>query len=273
MVLRDKVAIVTGSGGPGCGRAVARRLACEGCAVVVSDIDARGAEETLQLIEADGGRAALKLANVRVESDIEALIAFAEKTFGGLDILVNNASAPFRPGEPMQHWAEIIEADLIGPMNAVLHSIPAMRRRSGGVIINFGSTSAVGHGYKHCPVPAYDVAKAGVMRLTTTLAGLRETENIRVNCIVPDWVATPEVKEYWDPLTPERRRESGAPQVLTSLDEIAQAVVDLISDESLAGRVMVWWSGEQRGLIPAGDRGYVALDSYDHVLVASSMES
>src|ERR1051326_6031588 len=131
-----------------------------------------------------------------------------------------------------------------------------MRRRGGGVIINFGSTSAVGHGYKHCPVAAYDVAKAGVIRLTTTLAGLREKEGIRLNCIVPDWVATPEVKEYWDPLTPDERRERGAPAVLTSLEEIAQAVVDLITDESLAGRVMVWWSGEQPGLIPVGDAGH-----------------
>jgi NAD(P)-dependent dehydrogenase (short-subunit alcohol dehydrogenase family) len=260
MVLTDKVAIVTGSGGPGCGRAVARRLARDGCAVVVSDIKDTGAAETLRLIEADGGRAALQHANVRVESEVETLIAFAERTFGGLDIVVNNASAPYRPGEPMEHWTEILEADLLGPMNAVLYARPALRRRGGGVIINFGSTSAVGHGYKHCPVAAYDVAKAGVMRLTTALAVLQKSEGIRVNCIVPDWVATPEVKEYWDALTPEQRREQGVPAVLTSLDEIADAVVELITDERLAGRVMVSWSGKQRALIPVGDPGYARLE-------------
>jgi len=260
MVLNDKIAIVTGSGGPGCGRAVALRLAREGCSVVVSDINDAGGAETLRLIEAGGGRAALQHVNVRVASEVEALVAFAEQRFGGLDIVVNNASAPYRPGEPMEHWAEILEADLLGPMNAVLYARPALRRRGGGVIINFGSTSAVGHGYKHCPVPAYDVAKAAVMRLTTTLGGLREREGIRVNCIVPDWVATPEVKEYWDALTPVQRREQGVPAVLTSLDEIADAVVELITDERLAGRVMVWWSGERRGLIPVGDPGYVGLE-------------
>ena len=272
MVLTDRIAIVTGSGGPGCGRSVARRLAREGCCVVVSDINGDGAEETRRLIESDGGRVAVLHANVRVESEVAALIAFAEHTFGGLDIVVNNASAPFRPGRPMEHWAEIMEADLLGPIYAVLHARPAFARRGGGVIINFGSTSAVGHGYKHCPVPAYDVAKAGVMRLTTTLAGLRETERTRVNCIVPDWVATPEVKEYWDALSADERRARCVPAVLTSLDEIAQAVVDLITDDTLAGRVMVWWSGQQPGLIPVGDRGHAGLEPYGHVLVASSLE-
>jgi len=99
------------------------------------------------------------------------------------------------------------------------------------------------------------------MRLTTTLGGLREREGIRVNCIVPDWVATPEVKEYWDALTPEQRREQGVPALLTSLAEIADAVVELIADERLAGRVMVWWSGERRGLIRVGDPGYVGLEA------------
>lgn len=261
MELTGKIAIVTGSGGPGCGRAVACRLAREGCSVVVSDIDDAGAVETLRLIETAGGRAALRHADVRLESDVRALVDFAQQTFGRLDIVVNNASAPFRPREPMDHWTEIIEADLLGPMNFLLHSRPAMRRTGGGVVINFGSTSAVGHGYKHCPVAAYDVAKAGVMRLTTALAALRESEGIRVNCIVPDWVATPEVKEYWDALPPEQRRQHGVPAVLTTLDEIAQAVVDLIADESLAGRVLVWWSGEPPGLIPAVDRGYTRLET------------
>src|SRR5690242_584591 len=100
MVLSGKVAIVTGSGGPGCGRAVARRLAHEGCSVVVSDVNEAGAEETKRLIELDGGRVALQRADVRIERDIAALIGFAEQTFGGLDIVVNNASAPFRPAEP-----------------------------------------------------------------------------------------------------------------------------------------------------------------------------
>jgi NAD(P)-dependent dehydrogenase (short-subunit alcohol dehydrogenase family) len=211
-------------------------------------------------------------ADVRVDSQIAALVEFAQQTFGGLDILVNNASAPYRPGEPLEHWREIVEADVFGAIQGIQHARPAMRDRGGGVIINVGSTSALGHGYKHAHVPWYDVAKAAVTRLTTVLGILHSKEGIRINCIVPDWVATPEVKEYWDGLTPEARTELGVPQKLTSLDEIAQAVFTLITDESLAGRVLVWWSDDAPGLIPVGDPGYVKLDPYD-VLVAHAMES
>lgn len=135
----------------------------------------------------------------------------------------------------------------------------AMRRRGGGAIVNFGSTSAVGHGRKHSSSAPYDAAKAGIARLTTTLAWRRE-ENIRVNCIVPDWVATEEVKSYVDSLPAEERAPNGVPEVLTTVDEIAGAVLRRATDETLAGRVMVWWSGEKAGLIPLGDLGYEKLE-------------
>ena len=89
---------------------------------------------------------------------------------------------------------------------------------------------------------------------------MRERENIRVNCLVPDCVATQEVKAYWDRLTPQQRREQSVPDVLTTVEEIADAVIELITDETLAGRVMVQWSGQPRRLIPAGDPGYVGLE-------------
>jgi NAD(P)-dependent dehydrogenase (short-subunit alcohol dehydrogenase family) len=259
MTLHGKIAIVTGSGGLGSGRAIARRLSREGAAVVVSDIDESGGLHTVELIQAESGRADFVRADVGIEADVRALIEFAESTFGGLDILVNNVSAPYRPSAPLEHWEETIRVDLLGPIWGTRHAIEAMRRR-GGAIVNIGSTSTLGHGRKHSGSPAYDVAKAGVIRLTTTLARLRDSDGIRVNCLVPDWVATPEVKEYWDSLTSEQRREQGAPETLTTLDEIADAIMRLITDDTLAGRVMVCWSGQPPGLIPAGDPGYVALE-------------
>ena len=92
MEVRGKVAVVTGAGGGGQGRAVARRLAREGASVIVSDIHEVGGGETVRLIESQGGRAVFFRANVGDEADIRVLIAFAEKTFGGTDILVNNAA-------------------------------------------------------------------------------------------------------------------------------------------------------------------------------------
>jgi NAD(P)-dependent dehydrogenase (short-subunit alcohol dehydrogenase family) len=70
-------------------------------------------------------------------------------------------------------------------------------------------------------MPAYDIAKIAVVRLTTH-AHLRDTANIRVNCLVPDWVTTPEVKKYYDALTPEQRHSLRIAPALTSFDEIAQ---------------------------------------------------
>jgi NAD(P)-dependent dehydrogenase (short-subunit alcohol dehydrogenase family) len=190
------------------------------------------------------------------EAEVQQLVARAEAVYGGLELLVNNASAPYEPQGLLAGWFDAVTVDLLGPMYASWHAIPAMRRRGGGAIVNIGSTSALGHGRKPSKSPGYDVAKAGVMRLTTMLAPLAEAENIRVNCLVPDWVATPEVKAYWDTLTPAERKEQGVPDVLISLDDLAGAVLELATDTHLAGRIMVWWCGQPKRLIPIGDPGH-----------------
>ena len=259
MEINGKVAIVTGAGGGGCGRAIATRLAREGASVVVNEIDDAGGRETVRQIEARRGRAAFFHADVTVESEIRALIAFAESTFGGLDILVNSAGPHFS-GDPLENWVETIHGNLLGTAHSTLHGIEAMRRRGGGAVVNFGSTSALDHGRKHSPWPAYDIAKAGIVRLTTTLGWLKEKEGIRVNCIVPAWIASEEVKTYWGGLTPQERKERGAPDALLTLDEVADAVIELITNETLAGRVMVLWNGEPRRLIQNGDPGYAKLE-------------
>jgi 3-oxoacyl-[acyl-carrier protein] reductase len=259
MKVRGKVAVITGAGGGGQGRAVARRLARDEASVKVSDISERGGRETVRLIEEQRGRAAFFRADVGVESEVRELLAFAERTLGGVDILINNAG-PYFHGAPFAKWMETIQANLMGTVYGTLHGIEAMRRRGGGAIVNFGSTSAVGHGFKHSSSPPYDIAKAGIARLTTTLAWLGEKEKIRVNCIVPDWVDTDEVRGYVESLTPKQCEEEGVPLPLTPLDDIADAVMDLIGNEDLAGRVLVWWTGQKRGLIPVGDLGYARLE-------------
>jgi len=259
MDLKNKVAIVTGSGGGGSGRAEARRFASDGCFVVVSDIDEAGGRQTLDLIKNAGGRAAFFRADVAIEAEVKALIEFAEETFGGVDIIVNNASGPgYHPEVPLEYWFETVQIDLLGAMYGTRHGIDAMRRRGGGAIVNIGSTSALPHG--NSKAPGYDVAKMGIIRLTTALGWLGDRDGIRVNCLVPDWVASPEVKTYFDGLTPEQRKRGGVPDVLTSLEEIADAVLELVTDDRLAGRVMVLWSGKLPRLIPMGDPGYAGLE-------------
>src|SRR5262245_19693487 len=267
MEIKGKVAIITGAGGPGCGRAIAQRLAREGAIVVVSDINEDGGRETVGQIETASGSAFFLRVDVRKQCDIRALLRLAEERFGSIHILVNNASAAFRPREPLEHWSEIVETDLLGPMFASRLAIDVMRRTGGGSIINVSSTSALGHGRLHPGgSPAYDVAKAGVLRLTTMLGSLGADDNIRVNCIVPDWVATPDVYAYWESLTPDQRSLLGIPGRLTTVEEIATAVLRLATDDTLAGRVVVWWSDDQPRLIPWGDQGYASLEPLNPTL-------
>jgi NAD(P)-dependent dehydrogenase (short-subunit alcohol dehydrogenase family) len=261
MKIEGKVAIVTGAGGGGQGRAVALRLASLGARVVVSDVNESGGQETCSRIHSQGGGAAFVRADVANEADVKAICDFAEGHFGGLDIMVNNAG-PYLPGDRLAGWKETLNANLFGSIYGTLYAIEPMRRRGGGAIVYYGSTSAMGHGLKHCASPAYDVAKGAVVRLATTMSWLREAYGIRVNCIVPDWVATEEVRAYFDSLSVQERVAHGVPEELTSLDDIASAVVRLITDEALSGRILVWWSGQAPGLIPVGDAGYGRLEPF-----------
>jgi len=118
----------------------------------------------------------------------------------------------------------------------------------------------LGHGYKHSPWPGYDISKAGVMRLTTTLGWLGEKENIRVNCLVPAWIASEEVAAYVATVTPAERAARGVPKTLIALDQVADAVVRLVTDESLAGRLLVLRNDERPGFVAPNDHGYAALD-------------
>ena len=257
-MLNGKVVLVTGSGGEGTGRATARRFAREGAAVVVHDINDAGGHETVRLIESAGGLAAYCHADIREEAAIAALMAFAESAFGGIDILVNNASAPDGMGQ-LTDWIEMMTVEILAPMRATLLAIESMRKRGGGAIVNIGSTSALSHGRKPSHWPAYDVGKMAQMRLATTLGILRASDNIRVNCLVPSWIASPAPRAYWESLTPEQRRQRGVPDTLLSLDEVAGAIFRLATDETLFGRLMVWWNGESPKLIPQGDPGYESL--------------
>ncbi len=258
-----RVVIVTGAGGTGCGRAIAARFAGAGALVVACDIDEAGGRETVSAIERAGGRAAFLRADVRRESEVRDLVAFAETTFGGLDVLVNNASAP-RGSDRLEEWTDALETDLLGAIHATRWAIESMRRGGGGAIVNIASISALWHG-RTTPggLPGYDVAKAGMIRMTTQLASPGRKDGIRVQCLGPGWIATDGPRQYWESLTPSERAERGVPSRLLTPDQAAQAVVRLADDVALAGRVLVWWSEDAPQLIQWGDRGYRDLAAFD----------
>ncbi|WP_327634490.1 SDR family NAD(P)-dependent oxidoreductase [Kribbella sp. NBC_00482] len=102
----------------------------------------------------------------------------------------------------------------------------------GGVVVNVGSSAGVGFG-PHVS-PEYSAAKAGLIRLTTTLTPLHASHGVRVNCVVPDWVATPRGLREREALPPADR----GPELIP-LSTVTDAVVRLVEDESLAGRVLL----------------------------------
>jgi NAD(P)-dependent dehydrogenase (short-subunit alcohol dehydrogenase family) len=249
MELPDRVAIVTGGGGAGMGRAISLRLARGGAAVLAADIDEDGGRETVRRIEEEGGRAAVVRADVTVEAEVQEMVAAAEATFGGLDILVNNAGAtpePHFPEAPVEHWSRYLDLNLRAPMLAIQAALEPMKRRGGGAIVNI--SSAAGVGYRPHSSPEYAAAKAGLMRLTATLAPLAVSANVRVNCVVPNWIGTDEVLEEIAQMSREERAE--VPEELTPPEEIADAVTRFIEDDTYAGRVLVVWNDRPAWLIP-----------------------
>jgi NAD(P)-dependent dehydrogenase (short-subunit alcohol dehydrogenase family) len=252
MDVHGNVAIVTGAGAEGTGRAIALELGRLGAAVVAADIDPAGGQQTVDRIGELGGRAAFVRADMRVSDDIPEMIRFAEGTFGSLDILVNNAGNTWEPHFPQasaEHWGAALDLNLRGPMLATQLALQPMRRRGAGSIVNMSSVA--GLGLRPHASPEYSAAKAGLIRFTATLAPLAERLGVRVNCVVPEWIRTAEVLREIEAMSDHDR--AVLPRLLEP-EEVAAAVVQLIGDDSLAGRVMVMWCDEEPRLLDAGRR-------------------
>jgi len=248
--------VVTGSGGTGCGREIAIRFARE-FPVVVSDINETGGHETVRLIESTGGRGVFRKTDVSDEAQARGLMEFAESEFGGISILVNNASSPAHSEQGIGGWGPPLQTDLFGTIHATRYAIEAMRRQGGGSIVNIASISALWHGRKTPGgFSGYDVAKAAVLRLTTVLAREVAAHGIRINCFAPGWIATDGPRQYWESLSAEERVQRGVPSRLLSIPEVAEMVHRITADESLNGRIVIWWSEDPPRLVEWGDRGY-----------------
>ena len=211
MVLRDRVAIVTG-GSSGIGRGISIELAREGARVVVADVsedpkrgryhekDARS--PTVAEIAGLGGEAGFIKADISNEEAVRGLVEKAADRFGGLDILVNNAGI-YIPGNSQElsvtDWDRIIALNLRGVFLTTKLSVPHLKGSKAGRIINIGSVHAFGGGGG----PAYGSAKAGLVNLTRDAAVELGSANITVNAICPGYIETA-IQDY---LTPEQIEE------------------------------------------------------------------
>jgi len=191
--LEGKVAIITGGGGA-MGGAQARLFAGEGASVMVADINEEAAQRVVGEITASGGRAAAARLDVREFSQWETCVTQAEREFGALHVLCNNAGANRRVGfDDMDEetWRWVLDVNLTGQFLGIKACVPAMRRAGGGSIINMGSLSAVRPGYGS---PAYAASKTGLWSVTLTTAVQCAKDNIRCNMVSPGHVDTPFIR-------------------------------------------------------------------------------
>jgi NAD(P)-dependent dehydrogenase (short-subunit alcohol dehydrogenase family) len=247
-----KVALITG-GGSGIGRATALALAKDGATIVIADLNEDGARETVRLIEEAGGRAGSLRVDVTKRDDLERMVAFAEDTFGGVEIFHNNAGIgtpqPRFPAAKTDLWEKTLAVDLWAVIAAVQAVVPAMQRRGGGVIVNTASIAGL---IAHSPDPIYSAAKHGVVGLTRSLAFLHSEANIRVNCVCPGVTDTPMVRGVPGQLSEAElkvREAFVSSMPLIRPEEIAEAVLEFVLDDSLVGQAMAVTHGPRRRLI------------------------
>jgi len=252
-----KVALATGASS-GIGRATAIALANAGAAVAIADMDGDGGLETVRLIEEVGGKAAFVQTDVTKRDDLAMMVSFAEETFGGLDILHNNAGIgtppPRYPEAPVDLWERTIAIDLWAVIAGTQAAVPAMKRRGGGVIVNTASVAGL---IAYLPDPIYAAVKHGVVGFTRSLTYLKGEANIRVNCVCPGVVNTPMIRKGMEALSGEERaqREALLNQMpLITPEEIADAVMDFVKDDSLNGEAMGVTYGRPRKLVPPAIR-------------------
>ncbi len=228
----NKVAVVTGAAS-GIGEAIARQLAAEGAKIVAADIDLKGAERVAaEIAKAHGSAAACKVDTADAAS-VEAMVAFAEKTYGALDLAVNNAGigGPIAPvGDyPLDGWHKVIDINLNGVFYGTKYAIAAMLRAGGGAIVNMASIlGSVGW----ADSSAYVAAKHGVVGLTKAAALEYAAKGIRINSVGPAFINTPLLSANLDEATLGALSGMHPVGRLGTADEVAKLTCFLLSDEA-----------------------------------------
>ncbi len=189
--LDGRVMIVTG-GASGLGRATGTLCAARGASVVLADLDEKAGAAVVEEIAGAGGKAAFVRTDVTSESDVEAMVAFALSTFGGLHAAFNNAGIDngHKPvGDlPLNEWQRNIDVNLTGIFLCLKHEVEHMRRHGGGAIVTTSSTAG---GVGIANAASYVSAKHGVVGVTRATALDYASAGIRVNTILPGGIETP----------------------------------------------------------------------------------
>jgi 3alpha(or 20beta)-hydroxysteroid dehydrogenase len=235
--LAGKTALISG-GARGQGASHARALAELGANVVVTDFRDELGQELVASIVEKGGTAVYKHLDVRSTEDWTKAVEEAEKEFGQVDILLNNAGIVMcEPVDQLtdEKWAEVIDTNLAGVFKGMRAVIPAMKRAGGGVILNVSSVFGVKGTWGYA---GYVASKAGVAGMTKSAALTYAADNIRVVAIAPSSVDTPMLDEekvlmaenpYFD--FDEWMATQPIPRIATP-EEVTDLVLYLISDRA-----------------------------------------
>jgi NAD(P)-dependent dehydrogenase (short-subunit alcohol dehydrogenase family) len=253
MLLEGKVAVVTG-GATGIGRAIVERLAAEGAAVTIADIQAEAAAELAAQLETGGGRGLSCVTDVTDADAVGRLVETTIAEFGGVDILVNNAvTAPATSCLTMSldEWDRDIAITLRAPVLALRAVAPHMANRGSGAVVNIASVNAVrflGH-------DAYSAGKAGLLSLTRSAAVRLAPHGVRVNAVAPGTVHTLRWGKRLeaDPTINDRVRTWYPMGRVGEPGDIAAAVAFLASDEAK------WITGETLQVDGGLSLGYPAM--------------
>lgn len=229
----ERVAVVTGAAS-GIGAATALRLAREGAAVVVADVDGAGATDVVQRITRTGGRAVACVVDITDADAVAAMIATATDAFGRLDVLHANATRGTmgRVHEmTLRDWETTLAVNLTGHFLAMRAALPVMLAQGRGAIVTMSSGAALA---AEAGLGAYAAAKAGLIALTRNVAAEYGRHGIRANCICPGAIDTPPTRAFIRVVDGvQARMERATPmRRLGTADEVAALVCFLASDEA-----------------------------------------
>ena len=231
--LQGKRAVVTGAGA-GIGRVIALRLAGEGASVALADVDGGAAEKVASEID---GETLVRRTDVTTADEVEALISSVVESWGGLDVMVNNAGvgvAATAVETTEEDYDRVMDVCVRGTLLGMKYAIPAIRDSGGGSVINMSSVAAL-VGITDRAV--YSAAKGAILSLTRAAAMDHVEEGVRVNCIAPGTVDTPWVSRitsgYDDPEEARANMQARQPHNrFVTPEEIAAMAAYLASDES-----------------------------------------
>lgn len=228
----SKVALVTGAAS-GIGSAIALQLAGEGAKVVVADLDVIGASRIVDSIKRAGGEAVPFEVDVADAFEVEAMVAFAERTYGSLHLAVNNAGigGPSAPTAdyPLDGWRKVIDVNLNSVFFGMKYEIGAMVRSGGGAIVNMASIlGSVGFANSS----AYVAAKHGMIGLTKAAAIEYAAHGIRVTAVGPGFIDTPLLSKNLDEQTLKHIAGLHPIGRLGRADEVAALTCFLLSEQA-----------------------------------------